>query len=225
VFELLNSTSNVVKYEAATTLTVLTQNAAAVKAAASAFIDLIIKESDNNVKLIVLDRVETLKNKHEHVLDDLAMDILRVLSTPDMDVRKKALSIALDMASGRNVEELVLFLKKELTKTLDSSVEKNVEYRQLLIQSVHTCAINFSEVASNVVHVLMDFLGDSNNAAAVDVISFVREVVERFPDIRSSIVERLLSTFGDIKSGKVFRGALWIVGEYGTTLKGEWSGF
>jgi coatomer subunit beta len=52
------------------------------------------------------------------------MDILRVLSSPDMDVRKKALGIAMDMASGRNVEELVLFLKKELIKTLDSSVDK-----------------------------------------------------------------------------------------------------
>ena len=30
----------------------------------------------------------------------------------------------MDMASGRNVEELVLFLKKELTKTLDSTVDK-----------------------------------------------------------------------------------------------------
>ena len=67
----------------------------------------------------------------------------------------------------------------------------------------------------------MDFLGDSNNTAAVDVIAFVREVVERFPDLRSSIVERLLQTFGDIKSGKVFRGALWIVGEYGTSAKGN----
>lgn len=105
-------------------MTVLTQAPAAVKAAASAFIDLITKESDNNVKLIVLDRVETLKSKHEHVLDDLVMDILRVLSTPDMDVRKKALAIALDMISGRNVEELVLFLKKELTKTLDGQMEK-----------------------------------------------------------------------------------------------------
>ena len=66
----------------------------------------------------------------------------------------------------------------------------------------------------------MDFIGDSNNTAAVDVIAFVREVVERFPDLRSSIVERLLQTFGDIKAGKVFRGALWIVGEYGTSAKG-----
>jgi hypothetical protein len=41
-----------------------------------------------------------------------------------------------------------------------------------------------------------------------------REVVEKFPNLRVSIVEKLLQTFGDIKSGKVFRGALWIVGEY-----------
>ena len=94
------------------------------KAAASAFIDLIIKESDNNVKLIVLDRVDVLRSKHEHVLNDLVMDILRVLSTQDMDVRKKALDIALEMTSSRNVEEMVLFLKKDLTKTLDTQYEK-----------------------------------------------------------------------------------------------------
>lgn len=93
---------------------------------------------------------------------------------------------------------------------------QNLEYRQLLIQSIHSCAIKFSEVAANVVYVLMDFLGDSNNPSAVDVIAFVREVVEKFPDLRPAITEKLISTFGEIKSGKVFRGALWIVGEYCT---------
>lgn len=62
----------------------------------------------------------------------------------------------------------------------------------------------------------MDFLGDSNNPSAVDVIAFVREVVEKFPDLRPAITEKLVSTFGEIKSGKVFRGAMWIVGEYCT---------
>lgn len=130
IFSLLNSSSNAVKYEAATTLTVLTQAAAAVKAAASAFIELIVKESDNNVKLIVLDRVDTLRAKHEHVLNDLVMDIVRVLDTPDMDVRKKALGIALEMVTGRNVEDLVLFFKKELTKTLDTAYEKVCLYKR-----------------------------------------------------------------------------------------------
>ncbi|SPO26842.1 probable SEC26 - coatomer complex beta chain of secretory pathway vesicles [Ustilago trichophora] len=221
VSELLAAPSHSVKYEAATTLTTLTQNAAAVKATASALIELIVKESDNNVKLIVLDRLDALRTKHEHVIDPLVMDLLRVLSSPDMDVRRKALRIALEMVSSRNIEEVVLLLKKELMKTVDSSAsqEKNLEYRQLLIQSIHTCAIKFSEVASNVVHVLMEFLGDSNNPSAVDVIAFVREVVEKFPNLRSSIVDKLLRTFTDIKSGKVFRGALWIVGEYCASIE------
>ncbi|BGP14222.1 hypothetical protein JCM10213_005886 [Rhodosporidiobolus nylandii] len=227
IFELLNAGSHAVVYEAAATLTTLTQNPAAVKAAASSLITLTLSEPSNNVKTIVLSRIAALHQKHEHVLDDLVMDILRVLASPDMDVRKKALGIAMDMVGGRNVDDVVGFLKKELQRTLDSSFEKAAEYRQLLIQTIHTCAIRHSEVASSVVHVLMDFLGGDSasnissagpttplNASAIDVIAFVREVVEKFPDLRVSIVEKLLDTFREIKSGKVFRGAMWIVGEY-----------
>ena len=49
-------------------------------AAASCYVNLVLKESDNNVKLIVLDRVNELREKHGRVLDDLIMDILRVLA-------------------------------------------------------------------------------------------------------------------------------------------------
>ncbi|KAF9384089.1 coatomer subunit beta, partial [Podila verticillata] len=214
IFELLNAQSHSVKYEAATTLIALTSNPAAVKAAASCYIELIVKEADNNVKLIVLGRFNELREKHDKVLDDLVMEILRVLSSPDIAVRRKAIGIALDMVSSRNVDEVVGFLKKELSKTLDQDYDLNMEYRQLLIQSIHSCAIKFSEVAASVVHVLMEFLGDSNNPSAVDVIAFVREVVEKFPSLRSSILERLMETFPEMKAAKVFRGALWIVGEY-----------
>jgi len=102
MFELLSATSHAVKYEAATTLTTLTQNAAAVKgdiysypsdlaqpcadayapliAAASSLVTLAAKESDNNVKLIVLDRLDALRERHGRVLDSLIMDVLQVLS-------------------------------------------------------------------------------------------------------------------------------------------------
>ncbi|KAF3939528.1 hypothetical protein ABW19_dt0208864 [Dactylella cylindrospora] len=214
IFDLLEATSNTVVYEAATSLTTLTGNPTAIKAAAAKFIELSVKEPDNNVKLIVLDRVDQLRRKHEGVLDDLTMEILRVLSSPDLDVRKKALDITLSMVSSRNVEEVVMFLKKELSKTVDQEYEKNAEYRQLLIHAIHNCAIRFSEVAANVVGLLMDFIGDFNNSSAVDVIAFVKEVVEKFPALRQGIVEKLLSTLGEVRAGKVYRGALWIVGEY-----------
>ena len=201
-------------YEAASSLTSLTNNPVAVKAAATKFIELSIKEADNNVKLIVLDRVDQLRRRNEGVLDDLTMEILRVLSSPDIDVRRKALSLAMEMVSSKNVDEVVMLLKKELQKTVDEQYEKNTEYRQLLIHSIHQCAIKFSEVAASVVDLLMDFIADFNATSAVDVISFVKEVVEKFPKLRPAIVERLITTLSEVRAGKVYRGVLWIVGEY-----------
>ena len=40
------------------------------------------------------------------------------------------------------------------------------------------------------------------------------EVVEKFPALRPSITEHLIRTLPEIKSGKVYRGILWILGEY-----------
>ena len=124
IFDLLDASAPTVVYEAASSLTALTNNPVAVKAAAAKFIELSIRESDNNVKLIVLDRVDQLRQRNEGILDDLTMEILRALSSPDLDVRQKALAIALEMVSSKNVEEVVLLLKKELSKTVDEQYEK-----------------------------------------------------------------------------------------------------
>lgn len=48
----------------------------------------------------------------------------------------------------------------------------------------------------------------------------LREVVQKFPELRTSITQHLLQTMSQIKSGKVFRGALWIVGEYSSEVSG-----
>lgn len=227
IFDLLEASTSTVVYEAASSLTALTSNPVAVKAAAAKFIELSIKEADNNVKLIVLDRVDQLRKKNDAVLDDLIMEILRVLTSPDIDVRRKALDIALEMVSSKNVEEVVLLLKKELSKTVDQEYEKNAEYRQLLIHSIHQCAIKFSEVASSVVELLMEFISDFNNASAVDVINFVKEVVEKFPNLRPAIIGRLVATLSEVRAGKVYRGILWIIGEYALEekdIRDAWKG-
>lgn len=227
IFDLLEANTSTVVYEAASSLTALTNNPVAVKAAAGKFIELAIKEADNNVKLIVLDRVNQLRQNNEGILDDLIMEILRVLSSPDIDVRKKSLEIALEMVSSKNVEEVVLLLKKELSKTVDQEYEKNSEYRQLLIHSIHQCAVKFSEVAASVVDLLMDFIADFNNASAVDVINFVKEVVEKFPALRPTIVQRLVDTLREVRAGKVYRGILWTIGEYSLDekdIRAAWKG-
>ena len=82
------------------------------------------KESDNNAKIIVLDRLDALRSRHGHVLDGMIMDILQLVASSDLEVRRKALSIVLSMTTSRNVEEVVLFLKKQLQRTQDQEFEK-----------------------------------------------------------------------------------------------------
>ncbi|KAF2496069.1 coatomer subunit beta [Lophium mytilinum] len=228
IFDLLESSAGTVVYEAASALTALTNNPVAVKAAAAKFVDLAIRETDNNVKLIVLDRVDQLRKKNDSILEDLTMEILRVLSSPDLDVRKKALDIALELVTSKNVEEVVLLLKKELSKTVDEQYDKTSEYRALLINAIHQSAIKHPEVAASVVGSLMDFISDvSSGTSAVDVISFVKEVTEKFPALRPSIIERLVSTLSEVRAGKVYRGVLWIIGEFSLEpkdIRDAWKG-
>lgn len=124
MLELLDASTSTVVYEAATSLTALTSNPVAVKAAAGKLIELAIREADNNVKLICLERVDQLRIRNEGVLDDLTMEALRVLTSPDIDVRRKALNLAMEMVSSKNVEEIIMLLKKELAKTVDEQYEQ-----------------------------------------------------------------------------------------------------
>ena len=54
-----------------------------------------------------------------------------------------------------------MVLKKEIMKTQNQDSERGPEYRQMLVAAIHSCAVKFPEVASSVVHLLMDFLGDA----------------------------------------------------------------
>eukprot|EP00270_Netrium_digitus_P008466 TRINITY_DN2533_c0_g1_i1.p1 TRINITY_DN2533_c0_g1~~TRINITY_DN2533_c0_g1_i1.p1 ORF type:complete len:952 (-),score=238.19 TRINITY_DN2533_c0_g1_i1:259-3114(-) len=219
IISLLASPSTAVVYECAVTLTSLSSAPTAIRAAANCYCQLLLSQSDNNVKLIVLDRLQELKTNHRDVMVEMIMDVLRALSSPNMDIRRKTLDIALDLITPRNIDEVVLTLKKEVVKTQNKELEKNGEYRQMLVQAIHSCAVKFPDVASSVVHVLMDFLGDQNVASALDVVFFVREIIETNPKLRESIIARLLDTFYQIRSTRVCTCALWIVGEYCITLE------
>ena len=95
------------------------------------------------------------------------MDILRVLSSPDLEVRKKTLQLVLDLVTSRNIHEVrkkltfvvvnnhsvttctewcqinfqvVAVLKKEVTKTHNDSEQEEIGgYRQVI-----TCMIIYT---------------------------------------------------------------------------------
>jgi coatomer subunit beta len=73
----------------------------------------------------------------------------------------------------------------------------------MLIQAIHACAVKYPSVASNVVLALMDFLGDANIPTAVEVVTFVREVAETYPELRESILRKLFLSLKHITASSV----------------------
>ena len=217
ILMLLSTNNTSVIYECANTLVALSSAPTAIKAAANCYCQLLVSQSDNNVKLIVLDRLAELQRNHRYVMQEMVMDILRAVNSPNSDIRRKTLDIVLDLVTARNIDEVVGALKKEIAKSQTDAGEKAGEYRQMLVQAVHTCAIKFPETAGAVVHLLMDFLGDTNAAAAFDVAMFIREIAQTNASLREGIVRQLLDQFYSVRSARVCGTCLWIVGEYSLT--------
>ncbi|XP_013161736.1 PREDICTED: coatomer subunit beta isoform X1 [Papilio xuthus] len=218
VYELLNAASAAVRYEAAGTLVTLSNAPAAIKAAASCYIDLIVKESDNNVKLIVVGRLSELRAQGgeaaARALPDLAMDVLRVLAASDLDVRRHTLQLALELVSPQHAEELVSVLRKEAVRAQAADHDDAAKYRQLLVRAMHRAAIKFPEVAGSVAPALLELVGDGSELAAHDVMLFLRAALHTYPDLRELIYKKLLECITSIKVGRIARCALWLVAEF-----------
>ena len=108
------------------------------------------------------------------------------------------------------------------------------------MRTLHSCCIKFPDISATVIPVLTEFLSDTNELAAADVLVFVREAIQKFENIRALIIEKLLEAFPYIKwvfinqhhficpniwvdwlfirSVKVHRAAIWILGEYATSV-------
>merc|ERR1719316_413196 len=146
------------------------------------------------------------------------MDIMRALSCPSLDVRKKVMDICLgSLVSQRNIKEVVALLKKEVVKTLGheaQSVEGNMEYRRLLIRAIHACTGQCADQAESVMFLLMDFLTETDQTTATEVVMFLRELIANHTEIRIPILERLCDILKDVHQSQVLRVCLWLFGEY-----------
>ena len=213
LFQMLSSNSAAVSYEAAWTLVSLSTAPTAVRAAAVTYANLLNGQNDNNVQLIVLDRLAGLQKKHAKIVQELLMDVMRALSSPNPDICQKVLEITMESVTARNVSSVVTTLKRELQKSLQEDSEKSIAVRHMLVDAIHDCAKKFPEVAESVVGILMELLSSSERTS-LQVAMFVRAIIQEHPPLRPTLLPKLVDSLGDISSPPVMCVVLWILGEY-----------
>eukprot|EP00347_Sterkiella_histriomuscorum_P009140 403342367 len=230
IFMLSNSKSSSVLFECANTITQLTTAPTAIKIAIQSYLNLLQDQNDNNVKLIVLNKIMELRLKYAKLLEDYITDILNTIneeSISSLEINEKVLELTTELASSRNIKEIIGFLEKEIVRArkMDESGDQastTNEYRYLLIKSISTLTQNFPETIPNVLRPLMDsFLMFDNRSTytSLETILFIREIIEVHPEHRQAIFDKICDNFEDIRSHLVIRVALWIIGEYATSQR------
>merc|ERR1719181_1399595 len=102
------------------------------------------------------------------------------------------MDIGMSLVGPRNIKEVVALLKKEVIKTLGhdaQSTEGNMEYRRLLIRAIHACIGQCADQAQSVMFLLMDFLTETDQMSATEVVMFLRELIANHLDMRGAIPE------------------------------------
>ena len=97
------------------------------------------------MKLIVLNKIIDLRSKYAKLLEDYISDILNTINSDQissLDINQKVLELTTELASTRNIKEIINFLDKEIVRArkMDESGDQAAttnEYRYLLIKSVN----------------------------------------------------------------------------------------
>jgi coatomer subunit beta len=211
-----SSKSQSVLYECAGMLVALTSMPQAVKLSISTYCRLLNDQSsDNNIRIIVLDRLTELKTKHARLLQDFAVDILRCISVNSIAIRTNAISLALDLINPRNNDDIVRLLKKELLAI--QGKREGMDYQEVLLKSLHKVANLFPEVTSkhSLAEVLIECcLFKEMEATGSEVARFLQQLMYSQPSLRPSVLQKLSMCFSDICSPQVYRTVLWILAEY-----------
>ena len=209
---LLKSSSSAVKFEACNLLLLFSESISIAQEVSASYIEILNTESDNNIKLVVLNCLRSLYTKSSRISDSITIDVLRSLASSDMDVRATCLEIALQTANETNVQDILAILRKELTGTIEFTKDKN--YKKLLVNSIHLCSIRFPSTVREISDILLEHLNDSHVPTANDILSFYREILSQHPEERSRIIRSLIQSLSLVQSPQVSRGLIWLIGSF-----------
>jgi len=73
--------------------------------------------NDNNVKIIVLDKILSLRRMYAKVLEDYTTDILNIIkdeAVVSLEINQKVLELVTNLVSQRNLKEVISFLEREI---------------------------------------------------------------------------------------------------------------
>lgn len=217
LFSILQSKDPAVRYQCATTLLSLSSSPTAIRQAVLTFIDLLRTHSDNSVRLIVVDKLDSMRTRFGDILQDSLLDVMSALANGTTEIRRRVVALAVELVTSKNVDAFLNAMKKELMRLksegdlLDQASMQ--EYKQLVIRAIRTSVMRQPHMATTVLPMMMDYICDTSGGSN-EVISFIREILHVQPALRAGTLRQLINVFFVITSSQVVRTVLWLFGSH-----------
>ncbi|GIX62743.1 coatomer subunit beta-1 [Babesia caballi] len=198
------------------------------RAAAGALAKVLMDESDLNVKILLIGKLNILYARSfssgdvPNVLEDHVMDLVRAMSGATAQVVTGLLSLALRSLTRQNVDSLLQAFKKAFTTAEDIPTytpERVAQYRVMLIKAINYTCGRFPERCGIVYDMLLGYLGHHHEQTAEDCATFFKQLVDLLPNLRDETIVKLLTFLEFIPHPGVLSTCFWVIGEHANSPK------
>ncbi|CAD8103287.1 unnamed protein product [Paramecium primaurelia] len=214
IYQFSKSKSASVQYECANTLFAVSPSLASLKIAVQIYMSLINTQTDNNIKLVILDRLEAVNQLNPRVLEDRTQDLSQLLNQQSIDIRRKVLRLF--QLKHENVVLLAQSLQKEFQKC--QNLNDQSEYKVLMLQLINPMIHKFPQVHEVVAQTFIDSIICNNKmddqCAQLAGQTLVKLVQLSDQPIQHKIVTALSNRFLDIHHMELYKATFTILGDY-----------
>jgi vesicle coat complex subunit len=143
-----------VMLECALTATAISNSASTIKASLGAYVNILSKTSEINIKKIILDKLEIVCKNSNYLEDDMIEDLLKGLSTPGVEVKVKIVDIVMTSLTSKSAELTLKHLEE-----MKLGVEE-VDLVPKILSLLELIAYKFTAAHSSIFHYFFAHIAD-----------------------------------------------------------------
>lgn len=184
--------------ECALTGTAISNSASTIKASLGAYVNILSKTSEINIKKIILDKLEIVCRNSNYLDDDMVEDLLKGLSTPGVEVKAKIIDIVMTSPSVKSAELALAHLQNM------PLLPEEADLVPKILSLLELIAYKFGNSHPALLHYFFQRIAELPEFAGEAVLSLSNTFALVFRTggaaVRAELVELILSSLGRITS-------------------------
>jgi coatomer subunit beta len=189
-----------VSFEIANSLIQLSGHPNIIKTAINLFTNLLVEQSENNIRVIILKKLMELKHKYKEILEEQVLYYTRIInSSCTNELRKLIFEMIGELITESNINSVIEILISDFNKLKNlQENEQIIEYKNMVLNSIFNYIMNFPNIKQEFPLFLIEkcLLYDSRNTFIEEQLSIIKETVFLYSGkIHKEMLEKILLNF------------------------------